>query len=1141
MSTLERNRVFEQSALEEFEQGADSVLQAAEDISICMASHMGTVVSLCQSVPSEAREPGLSELASQAGQEIAGKDYSTIRERIKKEIGTIRDTVYTFDKQAAEAQAEAIQASVRAGGMIETLGSLLEAGLLALPYEDFQETLGEFKREVEEAVPDIEEKMKYAEDILGGLQSYAALYSSDPVHLATGNFYYEKEALRVEGDPPLKLSLYYNAVSRRKGTLLRNWTHSWQIRLQEEKGGPVIDWEDGARYRFTLREGKLYQCQQYAAMELVKGEGGYRLHRKDAEGKKDYLFSGSGALLRVEEGNGRILDLRWDEEERLSFLEDKQGNSLSFRYYEDGTLETVSDHTGRSSRFAYGDGRLKGITNPMGGTEAYTYGENGKLCTIRNEEGNVIVRNHYDNRRRILRQEYPGGGEQCYLYLDRENKVRFTECDGTVTDYIHDSRLRHRKTRQEGKEEGYAYTPQGQIHCHTDARGGKEEYRYREEGEWIYRKDRDGTEEQAVYNERGRLCAFLHKDGGETTYDYDGEGRMVCVTSPMGRKTEAAYDGEGRVSALRYPGLGERSAVYDNRGRIMKLVLPDGVEYQYRYDALNRLVETWDEEGKSTRLTYDILNRLIGIILPDGEERSYDYNACGSLTEETTKDGSTRWTYGTMEELLKKTDSIGREVCFDMDSLRRITRVRLPEGEELGYGYEKGQFRPTRMPDGSSIRYDAGGNAVEVKSPGGRTMGLTYDACGRLLSILKEGATVMELTYNASGRVSSLQTFGKKTEYFYNKEGWRIRKKEEGKETAYGYDEAGRLLWEKERDEANTLLKERRYQKKEKKEEDRSYLSRYPDGKIRSLEDAMGTVLRYEYDAMGHLNRILRGESVHQSVKHNARGQVTEVCDGEGNRRTYHYDADGLLDVHTDENGNTSRYAYDLLGRLTKASQEGAPPIYYTYNGSGRLACVEQDGEKILLPEQATRGEEALPQEERDEQGRLIVLRFPGGICRYIDYTEEGMTECLTVMDGKGLLHSRHYAYDQRGNCTSVTREGRLRPEDNGTTSYAYDVLDRLTETRIDGEMMARYAYDAYGNRTYFWDRGKETFYTYDRLDRLIEERSGEGSRTYGYDRRGSLLWIKEDGETVVSCVYDGRGNLVRKRRGVSPVTGMMP
>ena len=129
------------------------------------------------------------------------------------------------------------------------------------------------------------------------------------------------------------------------------------------------------------------------------------------------------------------------------------------------------------------------------------------------------------------------------------------------------------------------------------------------------------------------------------------------------------------------------------------------------------------------------------------------------------------------------------------------------------------------------------------------------------------------------------------------------------------------------------------------------------------------------------------------------------------------------------------------------------------------------------------------------------------------------------------------YTYDRNSSIKSeriVSSYGRESSAEGRdiTRTYTYDELGRLTETRekkgsdetAEAEVTT-YTYDKAGNRLTETKDGRTTSFSYNALDQLTESRSGGESRTYSYDRNGNQTSeITKEGSTEKerrTFVYD--------------------
>src|SRR5262249_1229741 len=96
--------------------------------------------------------------------------------------------------------------------------------------------------------------------------------------------------------------------------------------------------------------------------------------------------------------------------------------------------------------------------------------------------------------------------------------------------------------------------------------------------------------------------------------------------------------------------------------------------------------------------------------------------------------------------------------------------------------------------------------------------------------------------------------------------------------------------------------------------------------------------------------------------------------------------------------------------------------------------------------------------------------------------------------------------YEQAGNLVA-------RTDSNGrTTTYAYDVRDRLTQMTPDpvlGDPLVRFEYDDAGNRASMTDGTGTTNHSYDARDRLLEKATPQGTLSYTYDPTGNLASMR--------------------------------
>ena len=101
---------------------------------------------------------------------------------------------------------------------------------------------------------------------------------------------------------------------------------------------------------------------------------------------------------------------------------------------------------------------------------------------------------------------------------------------------------------------------------------------------------------------------------------------------------------------------------------------------------------------------------------------------------------------------------------------------------------------------------------------------------------------------------------------------------------------------------------------------------------------------------------------------------------------------------------------------------------------------------------------------------------------------------------------------------------------DSGLFGYRYDALNRLTEVSRDGQLLRKYAYDAFGNRTLKEDYSSgepvQTTYRYNGANQLIFHVEEEGRQDYAYDRRGNLTAVSRGEERLKAFTFDAANRM---------------
>ena len=936
---------------------------------------------------------------------------------------------------------------------------------------------------------------KAIEDGMKGVEEKGAAMSADPVNLSTGNFVYDMEDMKIDGEIPISFHRYYNSKDNYMGALGRCFQHNYEISLQERKDGSIgIRLADGQGIYFIEEKGS-YVGEGLAQGTLEKTDDGYLYRNKSGQ---KMLFNQEGKLLRQERPNGRGISFVYDENKLLVEAKSDNGSSLYYYYDEEHKyLKEVKDHTGRSVKLEYNEELLEKVTfgNKV---YRYAYANNGRVAEVVNPCKNSSVKNEYDGSCRVLKQQFPDGSEMSFEYDDDNKSVTMIERNGSKTVHIHDDKYRNIETRYEdGTKESYLYNDRNQCICFTS---------------------RDGRVKRMAYDNRGNLVQIIYplKQKINLTYDRYDNLLTVSVNGKMLRKN--FYDGKGNlIGEEDYFGNGYKVKTNSN-GQPVERTFADGSKMQLEYDERGNITSISNGFGGKTTYIYNPLNQVVQVIDAAGYNSQFEYNEFGNIVKETNALGDTktfaydednkliyvkdynggeeRRSYNALGKTEKIVDAEGRELNFEYDSMWNVSGMILPNGAKTQYNYDKNNHL-TEIKDGLGhsiyYEYDVNGNCIsQIDYDGEKTL-LCYDALDRVVSV--EVDDTMKFIYG----------------YDNNDNLIRIDRGD-GVVLHLAYDEMGRLIKEE-----NTLGESRIYTYTSMNDiesitDERGNCIRYsyvPGGdKVAKVEFPEGGVETYSYDVRGNLSRVVDQFGNETTYTYDALERLVSV-DENGSKKEFGYDAVGNVLWRKDPEGNITRFTYSLTGDILKVEDALGNEVEYTYDSMGQLIEVLQKGR--------IEGEEDRRiSYERDLLGRVCSIKDALGYVEKFNYNNRG--QLVEQMDKDGYLTK--YFYNKQGDVSKVQYEdGRevelsynpLRQLEEikdwqGTTSFVVDEMGRATNiTYPDGQQIS-YTYSKSGKReSLTYPNGDIVRYEYDKLNRLIALNDGTERLTYNYDSYGRI------------------------------------
>ncbi|MBI3971118.1 MAG: hypothetical protein HY332_07490, partial [Chloroflexi bacterium] len=619
------------------------------------------------------------------------------------------------------------------------------------------------------------------------------------------------------------------------------------------------------------------------------------------------------------------------------------------------------------------------------------------------------------------------------------------------------------------------------------------------------------TQVKYRFSPPGRLTSIADRNNNTVALTYDAAGLLTTVTDPTGRSLALAYTGQ----------------------RLTSITDPLNRTIGFSYSAAGDLTAVVDARGKTWTYTYDAAHRLLTRVDPNTRTiMSNTYGTHGRVvSQRDAKNEETRFTYSAGGGRSDVTDPRGNRTEYYYDVQYRTTGVRPPlTGGGLHYEYDASN-NLTRIidqrkngwsrPEYTSFTYDGRGSVLTRKNHNDKIWSYTYDALNNVLTESDPLNYTTTFAYDANNNLLSVTDGrGQVTTHAYDDANNRISTTDPNlKVTSFAYDEKNRLI--SVTDAANGVTTyaydgaDNRTSVTDANLHARTWAYDAAN-RVSSDTDALNNVTRDEYDGVGNRTKRTDASGAVTTYAYDALNRVTSVSYAGGSIAYAYDDADRRTSM-TDGTGTTT-YAYDALDRYSAVTFPGSRTVSCLYDAGGNRTRVTypdakevtyayDDANRLIAVTDWLNRETAYAY---DDAGRHVSTTYPTGVVEARAYTDADQLTSLAATKAGNTLTSFAYTLDSAGLRTAVQRP-------NGTESYTYDNLYRLTGVTYPDGTTQSYTYDAVGNRLTKVQGGVTTSYTYDHADRL----TAAGSATYAYDANGNQTSRTASGAPL-TYQYDG-------------------
>jgi RHS repeat-associated protein len=954
----------------------------------------------------------------------------------------------------------------------------------------------------------------------------------DPVNLATWEFDYENTLMNIPWKKlPYEFKISYKNQTYYNWPLWINWDHNYNIYLSEESNQNILfyNWK---LWVFRFLKSSTWSTYEYNVWLKANLSYSWWLYTLNYDNWDKYYFN------------------VWN---KISKLEDRYSNELNFSYTW-WLLSQVTDTLWRNINYSYDDNRLKNITDfnwNKAEFSYYTWATNSwstydlkdikinnwtwstktinfEYSTWWDDTSNHNITKLYDSKwqtyvtntyvdDRVKTQEYWTWIITYNYTLSWSQVIQNTVTDKVwnLTDYYYNSNWNNTSTTYHtgSWDLTYNYTYDSSWYLLTQTKPLWNWTRYTYDSRWNIMEKREKADTTLLNNNDEDLI---------TTYRYTDRNQVKQINYPNGTITTNTYDEawnliETTTSVIKDSDLNTysitKSFEYNTNWELIKSIDWNWNEINYTYSwwLLTQTTSwTWWNTRTST-ISYN--SYWIPKSITDARWNTTNYE----ITEFNQV-----WTWITSEWIVKR---------FTYDENNNKTKEELViwawEIKETNYIYNildeliwvNEEYDQSKNVT-TNIKYDNNWNIIEKTTWSWAKVKYTYN---NFAKVTQENVIV-----NPSDNSKDLTT-----NYEYDNN-WNIIKKTDPrwKITSYEYDRYDRLTKEIKADNTYTTLIYN-------KDSTISQALKYSQTNVLLWKTAYFQNWIWKIvKEITYKDPVNNSWAVIIKTDYDKNWNIIKKTDPKWNITTFSYDEFNNLIQTQDSLWNKIINTYDknnnIVSKKVKQSNNKETTTTYLYDDDNRLLSKTKSPHPTPLPE----GEGTLTKTYTYNKLNQVtsITDEEGNVTNYTyDYAWKVKTE-NKVLSSWNITTS--YTYDERWNMLSVT-DGKLN-----TTNYEYDNLNRLVKQIYPDSTEVNYTYDKNSNIKTKTDPNWTTVTnTYDDLDRLVSRTistwswvSWVTSESYVYDDLWRLIEWNDSNNHNLSFTYDWLNRLLQENQSWSIV-----
>jgi RHS repeat-associated protein len=721
--------------------------------------------------------------------------------------------------------------------------------------------------------------------------------------------------------------------------------------------------------------------------------------------------------------------------------------------------------------------------DPAGGQRVFTYDDQGRLVSVKDQLGN-LSQTFYDGQNHIIATVSPLNETNQFIFDGNNNVIYSIDSLGYTNQFIFDGQNDLvRSIDPRGNPSTFGYNAQFSLTGSTNGAG-----------DWVnYAFNTDGT---------------LHTRtdaGGTTTYGYDGNGIVNSLTYPSSLGSESFVNNSIGDPTSHTDGNGNVTSFYYNLRRdLTNTVAPTNITMKIVFDAVGNAASATDPRGNSVSNSWSATRHLLKTTLP------------------ATSQGAPVVTnfYDSRDWLVKTVDPLLQPTLYTNDSAGRLVSATDPLQRTSFFGYDAVGRKVASTNAAQEVTrqtFDKRGQLLQLTDGAGHFSTRSYDAAGNQIILTNRNGKKWQFQFDGANRLTNTITpLGRSTAVSFNHQGLVATVKDPASQnTSLGYDGKGRLSTRADSIGTTYYGYDANNNRTSVSENGLTNIWTYDAyNHVSGYRDVYGNLIQYRYDANGNVTNLIYpgGKNVYYSYDSN--NHLTNVTDWAQRKTSIGYDLAGHVTAITRPNGSYRTIGYDVAGQATNIMEQmsnSLPIAIFKFNwtNSGNMAWEFA----APLPHTATVPTRTMTY---DDDNRLAT--FNG-------------SSVTSDLDG-----NLTYAPLTNGIFATQTFDARNRYVSSGGVTNFYDAANNRVGQNYWTNVIT-YVVNPNSKLPQVFMRiknGVTNYYIYGGglLYEVTETATATNTRTYHYDYRGSTIALSADNGLVTDRIEYSAYGLTTYRTG---------